>query len=492
MTDEKLIDWLAECRYDPLRFVMGAFEWGKGQLRDFDGPDKWQREYLKELGKAVKRKERYGGPVRMAVASGHGVGKSAVTSWVTLWYMSTRPGCLGTVTANTERQLKNRTWRELAKWHKMSLVRDMFKWEKESFRSVDEPETWFTAAIPWSESNSEAFAGQHEKYTFMIFDEASGIADVIWQVASGAMTTPGAMWLAFGNPTRPSGMFYDCWQKRDKDTGKLRWIVRNIDSRSAKVADKKYLNELVQDYGEDSDYVRVRVLGQFPRQSSAQLIPTNLVEAAMVREAEKDEYEQYPLMMGVDIARYGDDQSCIVWRRGPKIIKHEFHKDNDLVTMARIIATHLEANPCQCFLDEVGIGAGVLDMVNRMGYDVMGVSAGRRSTNPRVYHNLRIELWDAMKKWMETADIPNEQRIRDQLVAPEYSFNRETGRMLLERKEDLKKRGVESPDFADALSLTFIVPSVNGYKEREEDEFISNLRGGQDYGSEYRDEHTGY
>ncbi len=487
MADDALVDWLASCKYDPLRFVLGAFEWGKGPLSEFDGPDKWQRDYLKELGKKVKRHERYGGPVRMATASGHGVGKSAVTSWVVLWYMATRPGCLGTVTANTERQLKNRTWRELAKWHKFSIVRDMFKWEKESFRSVDDPETWYAAAIPWSEANSEAFAGQHEKYTFMIFDEASGIADVIWQVASGAMTTPGAMWLAFGNPTRTSGMFYDCFHRSNS-----RWITRNIDSRSAKMADKKYLQELVDDYGEDSDYVRVRVLGQFPRQSTAQLIPTNLVEAAMVREVTDEEIAGYPLLMGVDIARYGDDQSCIVWRRGPKIIKHEFHKDNDLVTMARIVATHLEYQPCKCFIDEVGIGAGVLDMLDRMGYEVMGVSAGRRSTNPRVYHNLRIELWDAMKKWLENADIPYDQRVRDQLVAPEYSFNKQTGRMTLESKDDMRRRGLESPDFADALAFTFIVPSIEGVRQQDEDEFIANLRGSSNMSAEYRDEHTGY
>lgn len=486
---QDLADWLASCRYDPLRFVMGAFEWGSGPLKGYTGPDKWQRDYLKELGKQLKYHEKNGGPVRLATASGHGVGKSALVAWVTLFYMSTRPDCLGTVTANTERQLKNRTWRELAKWYKLSIVRDMFKWERESFRSVEKPETWYTAAIPWSETNSEAFAGQHEKYTFMIFDEASGIANVIWQVASGAMTTPGAMWLAFGNPTQTSGAFYDCFHKASK-----RWITRNIDSRTAKMADAKYLNELVEDYGEDSDYVRVRVLGQFPRQASAQLIPTDVVEAAMARNLDEEDYKDYPLLMGVDVARYGDDATCFVWRRGPKVIKYEFHKQRDLTAIAQILAVHLEREHVQSvYIDEVGVGAGVVDMMTRMGYDVIGVAVSRKASNPRVYYNLRVELWDSLKKWLETADIPDKPNIRDQLVGPEYSFERVSGKMLLERKEDMKKRGLESPDFADALAMTLLVPGESSPKSMDEDEFLARLRGNrggmaQDYG----DEHTGY
>ncbi len=482
----ELAEFLGSCRYDPLRYVLGAFDWGQGDLKGFDGPDKWQREFLKDLGKQLKRKERYGGPVRLSVASGHGVGKSALVSWIALFYMSTRPGCLGTVTANTERQLKNRTWRELAKWHKLCINRDMFKWEKESFRAIEDPETWYTAAIPWSENNSEAFAGQHEKYTFMIFDEASGIPDVIWQVASGAMTTPGAMWLAFGNPTRTSGYFYDTFHKL-----KQRWDNRNIDSRTAKMADRKYLNELVEDYGEDSDYVRVRVLGQFPRQATAQLIPTDIVEGAQYRRLDEDDYQDLPLLMGVDVARYGDDASCFVWRRGPKIIKHEFHKERDLVSLTQIIAAHLERERCQCFIDSVGIGAGVYDMLTRLDYSPISVSSGRRASNPRIYYNLRIELWDKMKTWLETADIPNDDRIRAQLVGPEYSFDQNSNKMLLEKKDHMKKRGLESPDWADALALTFLVPGNESPHMADEDDFLATLRGSRG-GNDFRDEHTGY
>lgn len=484
--EQKLINWVASCKYDPLRFVLGAFDWGKGKLKGQTGPDKWQKQQLKELGRQLKDREKNGGPVRFSTASGHGVGKSAEVAWVVLFYMATRPDCLGTVTANTERQLKNRTWRELAKWHKLSITSHWFKWERESFRAISSPETWFTAAIPWSETNSEAFAGQHEKYTFMLMDEASGIANIIFQVASGAMTTPGALWMLFGNPTRPSGYFYDTFNKQNH-----RWQTYNIDSRTAKMADSKYLQEIVDDYGLDSDYVRVRVLGQFPRQASAQLIPTNIVEEAQARKLELTDYDQYPLMMGADIARYGDDATCFVWRRGPKIIRHEFHKDRDLVSIAQIMAVHLEREPCQCFIDEIGVGAGVVDMLERFGHDVFGVSVSRKASNPRTYFNLRIELWDQMKKWLETADIPDEQRIKDQLIGPEYSFERKSSKMLLERKEDMKKRGLESPDWADALAMTFLVPGMSPTANMSEDDFFEQLRGSSSV-NDNRDQDTGY
>lgn len=460
-----LTDWVASCFYDPVKFVRGAFDWGRGDLKDQEGPDEWQVAYLQELGDQIRNKEQNGGPVRFATASGHGVGKSAVVSWFVLWYLSTRPDALVTVTANTERQLKNRTWRELAKWWKKSIVRDWFKWERESFRHVEKPETWFAAAIPWSETNSEAFAGQHEKYTAVVMDEASGIANVIWEVVSGAMTTPGAVHLAFGNPTRPSGKFYDCFAKQSH-----RWITRNIDSRSAKMADQKYLQELVDDFGLDSDYVRVRVLGQFPRQATAQLIPTDLVEEAMARNIPREEYDHLPLLMGVDVARFGDDTTCFVWRQGPKVIDFEMHSNRDTIDVARMVAAHVERRPATVFVDENGVGAGVVDALRHMGYEIFGVSTGRKATNSKVYYNLRVELWDAgLKKWLERADIPSDERIKEQLIAPEYHFDRQTARMMLERKEDLKKRGLPSPDWADALAMTFIMPGME-HKKPDDDE----------------------
>jgi hypothetical protein len=411
---------------------------------------------------------------------------TALVTWCVQFYMVTRPKCLIRVTANTERQLKHTTWRELAKWHKLSLWNSWFKWERETFRSVEHPETWYAVAIPWSENNSEAFAGQHEGNTMTIFDEASGIAPIIWEVATGAMTTHGAVHLCFGNPTQPSGGFYNIFHKaRLKDT----WNLRHIDARTAKQVRTEWAQELVDIYGLESDYVRRRVLGQFPRQATAQLIPGDIVEAAQERRIPMDEVESLPLLMGVDVARFGDDHTCFVWRKGKKVIDWEVHKSRDVIDVARMVAAHLERRPAKCFVDANGMGAGVVDALSRFGFDPIAVSTQRKATKPRVYYNLRIELWDAMKVWLETADIPNEERIREQLVGPEYMFDKATSRMILERKEDMKKRGLESPDFADSLAMTFVIPGLESPLDPYEDDYTSMLRGDHE---DARDMVTGY
>lgn len=459
MSDETLLyDWVASCRYDPLKFANEGFEWGRGDLRKWAGLDAWQREYLVELGQEVERAEREGGPVRMATASGHGSGKTALTAIIILWYMSTRPDCVGTVTANTERQLSNRTWRELAKWRSLCLTGHWFVQEKTKLFHVERPDTWFTVAVPWSENNSEAFAGQHETYTFMLFDEGSAIADVIYEVASGAMTTAGAMWLVFGNPTKNTGFFHKIFHKL-----RHRWKCRNIDSRNAKAADKAYLQELVEDFGEDSDYVRVRVLGLFPRHASGQFIPTEWVEDAQTRKLEPRDYDRYSISLGVDVARFGDDRTVFVWRQGPKVIKVEKFQGLDLQVVSRYVMGAIEdrAMPVSaCFVDEIGYGAAVVDMCRHAGLDVIGVNSSYKSAKPRLHANVRVDLWDEMKTWVRTADIPDDdEQLFADLTGPEYHYRDKSNLLALERKEDMKRRGLDSPDVADALALTFFAPA---------------------------------
>src|SRR5690606_6948544 len=369
---------------------------------------------------------------------------SALTSFVVLWYMSTRPDCVGTVTANTQNQLTNRTWRELAKWRALCITGHWFVHEKTKFYHVERPETWFTAAIPWSENNSEAFAGQHERYTFMLFDEASAIADIIYEVASGAMTTAGAMWLIFGNPTRNSGFFHKIFHKL-----RHRWSCRNIDARTAKAADQTYLQELVDDFGDDSDYVRVRVLGLFPRHASGQFVATEWVEEAQKRKLDSRDYDRYSGSLGVDVARFGDDRTVFVWRQGPKILKIEKFQGQDLQVTARYVMGALEdkALPVSaCFVDEIGYGAAIVDLCKHAGFDVIGVNSSYKSAKPRLHANTRVDLWAEMKAWVRTADIPdNDEQLFNDLTGPEYHYRDKSNLLALERKEDMKRRGLDSP-----------------------------------------------
>lgn len=435
---------------DPLRYVTEAFDWGRGELADHAGPDQWQADTLRDLGKGTLTVSE---AVRLAVASGHGVGKSALVAWIILWAMSTRPHLSGVVTANTGTQLETKTWRELAIWHKRAINAHWFNWTATRFSQVDHPETWFVAAIPWAKERSEAFAGQHAEHVLVIYDEASAVDDAIWQVSEGAMTTPGAIWCAFGNPTRNTGRFRECF-------GKLRhrWVTRQIDSRSAKMANQAQIKQWIDDYGEDSDFVRVRVRGVFPRASDQQFISTDVVEAAIARPVASD--NGAPLVMGVDVARFGSDQSVIRFRAGrdARSIPPLKFRGMDTMQLAGMIADAANRrNPAAIFIDGNGVGGGVVDRLKSLGYRVTEVQAGAKARNERDHANKRAECWHAMREWLATGCIDDDRELHDDLIGPEYGFDSQN-RLQLERKDDMAKRGLASPDNGDALSLTFAEP----------------------------------
>lgn len=447
--DELLAGELAKYRYDPLGFIMFILPWGEGDLKGFDGPDEWQRDVLNDLGRELKRTEAEGGSIQLSVASGHGIGKSALIAWLILFWMSTRPDCQVVVTANTGIQLETKTWRELAVWHKRSLNKHWFEYTATKFFSRHHPETWFSSAIPWNEQRSEAFAGTHAKDVLYLFDEASAIADVIWEVSEGAMTTPSATWVAFGNPTRATGRFRECF-----DDGKFahRWISRKVDSRNAKMADRKKIDEWEEDYGEDSDFFRIRVRGEFPRSASRQFIDSEIVKEALARVP----VGEGPVVMGVDVARFGDNDTVILVRQGDRVWTPTSYNGLDTQQVASVVAEKIkEHNPDAIFIDGVGVGGGVVDRLRALGFEVADVNSGHRATDERSYTNLRAEMWAKIRDWLRRGGcIPEHDRLARELVAIEYDFDRRN-RLMLERKDDMRRRGVMSPDFADALALTF-------------------------------------
>ena len=465
--DAQIAELLPEWYSDPDRYVKEAYLWDQGDLEGLHGPDKWQSEFLKDLGEEIKRTEEEGGSVRMAVASGNGVGKTALNAWIIQWFLTVRNPAKVRVTANTEAQLLGTTWAELSLWHNRSIHKHWFDWKATSFSRVDNTENAKAIAVNWDEKKPDAFAGVHSKNTLLLMDEASGIPQTIWEAALGYLTTSQAIHLATGNPLRPSGGFYDCFTRN-----KSRWNTRHIDSRDAAAADTKYMQSIVDDYGEDSDIVRRRVTGQFPRQGARQFISRETVDDAMARKVTLEEVSNRSTVMGVDVARYGDDRTCILLRKGPKVTHIETFEQTNLAWLSDFVVSTLRRHPdiAYCYIDEVGLGAGVLDNVHRYDDRAIGVNVGRRPNNPRIYQDLRVELWDKMKKWLETADLPENEQLARELYSPEYDINA-SGKTALERKRDMKARGVDSPDIADALAISFFMPEgadLHIYGEDEE------------------------
>lgn len=457
-TDADLAKAIAGTARDPLRYVYLAFAWGHGDLANQSGPDDWQADILKTLGQGSITPEQ---AIRIAVASGHGIGKSTLCAWIILWAMSTRPHLAGVVTANTKTQLETKTWRELALWHSRSINAHWFQWTASKFYHVLYPNTWFVAAIPWTKERSEAFAGLHAEHVLVIYDEASAVDDIIWEVSEGAMTTPSAIWCAFGNPTRNTGRFRECFGKF-----KHRWATRQIDSRTAKMANQAQLKEWLEDYGEDSDFARIRILGQFPRAGSNQFISSELVDEARKRKPTAFG----ALVLAVDVARFGDDQTVLLARQGADVkILGKYRGLDTMQTAGKVAEAINQQKPAAVFIDGVGVGGGVVDRLSQLGYEVIDVNAGGRATDDKTYFNRRAEMWGKMRDWLPTGAIPDDQELCDDLIAPEYGFDAQN-RIQLEKKERMKERGLASPDSGDALAMTFYENVIEQPVELEYDD----------------------
>lgn len=446
-TKKPLVDEISEFYADPLGFVLAAFEWGTGELSSESGPDPWQEEILLAISDKIITVDE---AIQIAVRSGHTIGKTTLIAWLILWFMSTRYNPQVVVTSNTETQLNTKTWRELAKWHRRSITQSWFEWTATRFYHKAHPDTWFASAIPWSKNRPEAFAGTHERDVLMIFDEASAIPEIIWETAEGSMNTPGAMWIVFGNPTQNSGRFFECFGKF-----KHRWITREIDSRESNRADKAKIQQWVDDYGEDSDFVRVRVRGLPPRAGSNQFIPSDAVESC--KKYKSEGYEIQAIILGVDVARYGDDASVIIKRQGRKVAMPKKFRGLDTMQLADKVVEEIKlCSPDYVMVDGVGVGAGVIDRLKQLGHDdVIEVNAGGKPRDDKEYANLRAEMWGTMRDAIKAGiELPNDRELAEELSQPEYFFTNKQ-QLILEKKEDMKSRGLASPDNADALALTF-------------------------------------
>ena len=465
---EKIIKFVAKTKSDPSLYAMGAYDWGNGSLEGSSGPRKWQAAILDCIGKHLRDPKKRFTPLRIAVASGHGVGKSCLVSMIIDWAMKA-PDTKIVVTASTDKQLKTKTWPEVEKFQRLSLTKDWFSVTATSVASADpdHARTWRADAIPFNEEEPEAFAGLHNKgkRIVLIFDEASAVADKIWEVAEGAMTDEGTeiIWLAFGNPTRGSGRFRDCFGRF-----KHLWTQFQIDSRTVEGTNKQQLQEWVETYGEDSDFVRVRVRGEFPRAGNMQFIPGDIVEAARKREP----YHKIgdARVMAVDVSRFGDDESVIAFRVGRDAASRAWItlRNTDTMTLAaRVVQEANEFKPDAIFVDGGGVGGGVIDRLNMLRQPVIEVQFGAKSDNSNpekesniVYANKRAEIWGAMRDWLRGAAIPDDPDLAMQLTGCEYGFVIKDGRdaIQLEKKQDMKKRGLSSPDRGDALALLHSYP----------------------------------
>ena len=462
--------WTPAIKDNPLAFVLFAFPWGQQgtPLEHFTGPRKWQREVLTDIANHIKQNN---GKIdfdtlRMAVSSGRGIGKSALVSWLVIWMMTTRIGGTVIVSANSEAQLRSVTWAEITKWVSMSV--NSYWWEISATRVS--PAKWLTELVErdlkkgtrywsvegrlWSEENPDSYAGVHNMDGVMlIFDESSGVPDSIWSVASGFFTenTPNRFWMAFSNPRRNTGYFYETFHsKRDF------WNTKVVDARTVEGTDKQVYEQIIAEYGPDSTQASVEVYGAFPDASDDQFISSLLVDEAMKRDRYKD--QSAPIVIGVDPARFGADATVIAVRQGRDIVEIKRYRGDDTMTVVGYVIEAIEQySPALVVIDEGGLGAGIVDRLKEQRYKIKGVNFGNKAKNPIMYGNMRAQMWGEMKAWLKSASIPTDRFLKSDLISPMMKPD-SRGTIFLESKKDMKARGLASPDAADAIAVTFAFP----------------------------------
>ena len=469
---------LAEFVHDPLGFVMCAFPWGEGEMSKELGPRKFQIKFLREMGDHLQNPATRHVPFRKAISSGHGIGKSALLAWIAHWGLSTFEDCKVIIMAGTGDQLKTKTQPEVAKWFRRAVNSELFEVNVTSIK-VREPgreQTWRADFLTWSEENPQASAGAHNsgKRLIIIYDEAVGIHDMIWQTQEGAFTDAGTeiILIAFSQCTRSSGMFFEATHGSQRN----RFRAEVIDSRDVEGVNVEEINESIELYGANSDHVRVRWLGLYPLAGEGKFIDLELVLGAQ-RHAIGLLGDE-PLLAGVDLSWGGSDDTVIRFRRGldgrsipPIKIRGEFTKNPAVVRerLADILRKTYNGLPvAMMFLDNSGVGgnagailAGLLNLGHK---NVMGINFGDSALNSQFYALRRDEMWGKMKDWLRSGGaIDSDKELASDLQKPILVKDLQQ-RIKLESKDDMKKRlskmGLDStsPDDGDALALTFAMP----------------------------------
>lgn len=421
--------------------------------------DPWQRELLTEVGKGTRK---------ISTRAGHGVGKSAAASWVIIWFFLTKHPCKIVLTAPTSSQLFDALFSEVKSWVKKLPEALQVLLEVTSDRVVllSAPQDAFISCRTARAETPEAMAGVHSDNVLLVADEASGIPEKVFEAAAGSMSSDNALTLLLGNPVRTSGTFFESHHRL-----KSEWYTMHVSCVDSPRVSKEFIKEMAVRYGEDSSAYFVRVLGKFPKTDDETIISLSLVEDAQNRDVEMSEFT--PKIWGLDVARFGTDSSVLAERQGTIITNIDVWKGKDLMQLVGLVHNKYQENlpsdrPVEIMVDSIGLGAGVVDRLRELELPVRGINVAESPSMRGQYLNLRAELWFRMKEWLEARDckIPKDESLFSELVSPRYSFS-STGKLKVESKQEMKKRGLPSPDRADAVILTLASqPSIAMFGKR--------------------------
>lgn len=440
MADNPFLHFVKTYRQRPVAFVREVLK---------AEPDPWQETFLTWLAEDERR---------ISVASGHGVGKSTVVAWAMLWYLLTRYPVKVVVTAPTSKQLYDALFAELKHWIKMlpAALGDLLEAKTDHVSLKADPDGAFISARTSRAEQPEALQGVHSDHVMLIADEASGVPEAVFEAAAGSMSGHSAVTVLLGNPTKSSGLFFDTHHAL-----KGSWKTMTVSCLDSPRVSDAYIEEMKERYGEESNAYRVRVLGLFPLKDDDTVLPVDLVAGAQMRDVVCSPTAAE--VWGLDVARFGDDASALCKRKGNVVPSNvRTWRGLDLMQLSGAVKAEYDgalqagSRPDEILVDSIGLGAGVTDRLREMGLPARGVNVSESSAMKELYANLRAELWFDCLAWLQALDskLPTDDHLFGELTAPKYKFM-SNGRIQVEKKEDMKKRGLKSPNRADALMLTF-------------------------------------
>ena len=459
----QLIEDIGRFTHNPRGYIHYAFPWGEEHtdLED-EKPRTWQLNIADIIGEHFRNEATRYEPCQIAVSSGHGIGKSALIGMVSKWALDTFEDTRIVCTANTEPQLRTKTVPEVTKWSHLSHTDHWFKPTataliSTALKPIPHDKSWRMDFMPWSKDRPESFAGLHNKRKriVVIMDEASAIDDVIWETVEGALTDEYTeiIWIAFGNPTRNVGRFRECFRKFKKY-----WYTMHIDSRDVEGTNKKLFERWAEQYGEDSDFFRVRCMGQFPHQSLYQLFSTKDVDRAWGAHLREEQYNFAPLILSLDNAWSGEDEGVIAMRQGLYFdILETFPKNDNDIQVATRLAHYEDTLKADGVNIDGGYGTGVVSAGRTWGRHWNLIWFSDKSGRVDCI-NKRAEMYIEARDWLKDGGvIPKDQTLYDEMIQAE-NLTRMDGKFQIPAKEDVKEILGWSPGRLDALGLTHALP----------------------------------
>lgn len=409
--------------------------------------------YQVEILEAINRHE-----LRISVRSSHGVGKTATIAWAMIHTLifECGEGVKIICTAPSSGTLFDGLMAEVKTWITRldESLQSLFEVTTDHIRMAAMPHEAFISARTSSRDSPEALAGIHAARVLIIADEASGIHEEVFRAAGGSMSTHNATTVLIGNPTRNSGLFFD-----SHHTLSDMWLTFHVSAFQSKMVSQDFIDSYRKQYGETSNEYRIRVLGEFPLDDGHSYIPRNLVEDAMARTRQVSRLT--PEVWGLDVARFGGDRTCLARRQG--VVVHEVMSwdRRDLMATVGLVKnlwdnTPEDRRPLEIMVDEIGMGSGVLDRLIEMDLPAVGVNVAESSGSMGTGNRLRDELWYRLKEALMTHKLclPFNQQLLAEQTAPMATYT-SNGKLKIESKDEMKRRGLRSPDIADAVNLTF-------------------------------------